>query len=167
MHQYWHAMERNFFTDSWRITTPTPQPQAWNFVFRGRTSASQDPDGLIMFMAASPPDRMTTYAGSGLPFANPDMAYENTPNIGVVRASRGYFEIRLLFPNSLYVELGKQLLPPHVLIRACDSDGASEVTPVIVGEPIPGRGLTSLPGHYTRSQFTEKVWDINDLEKYV
>ena len=167
MQQYWRAMEKELFMDSCRITTPTPQPRAWNYVLRGRTAPSQNPDGLVMYMAASPPDRMTTYAGSGLPFANPDMAYDNTPNVGVVQASQGSYEIRMLFPNSFYVELGKELLPPHVLVRACDPDGASDVTPIVLGKTIPGRGLTSLPGHYTRSQFTEKVWDITDLEKYV
>ena len=167
MHQYWRAMEKDLFTDSCRITTPTPPPRAWNYVLRGRTSEAQDPDGLVMFVAAAPPDRMTTYAGSGLPFANPDMAYEDTPNVGIVRASGGVYEIHVLFPNSFYVELGKQLLPPHLLVRACDPTGSDDVKPIVLGHTIPGRGLTSLPGHYTRSQFTEKVWDINDLEKYV
>ena len=66
-----------------------------NYLLTGTVPSSASMNTTVNFWAASPPDRMTTFAGSGLPFANPEMAFENTPNKGAVRAVDGSFEIRL------------------------------------------------------------------------
>lgn len=132
-----------------------------NYLLKGLVPPGASANTIVNFWAASPPDRMTTFAGSGLPFANPEMAFENTPNRGAVRAVAGAFEIRLQFPNSFYVNMGKTLLPPHVLLRFCEP--RSEIKAVVIGEPIPNRSLTSLPGQYTRSNFEPRQWNLNDL----
>lgn len=135
-----------------------------NYLLKGTVPASASGNTTVNFWAASPPDRMTTFAGSGLPFANPEMAFENTPNKGAVKAANGAFEIRLQFPNSFYVNMGKTLLPPHVLLKFCEPQ--SEIKAIIIGESIPHRSLTSLPGEYTRSNFEPRQWNYNDLARF-
>ena len=70
---------------------------------------------MVEYIAAAPADHRSSYAGSGLPFPNPEMAYDNTPNSGAVKTTNGYFEIRISYPNSFYVEQGTKLLRPHLL----------------------------------------------------
>ena len=53
--------------------------------------------------AANPPTYSQSYTGSGQPYPNPDIAYENTPNRGAVKATGNHFEFRIRFPNAYYV----------------------------------------------------------------
>lgn len=136
-----------------------------------QTSFSRDgyrqfvsPNCLINFWAAAPIDRMAIFAGSGLPFPNPEVAYENTPNKGSVYASNGHSEIRLRFPNSFYVSMGTILLPPHVLLKFCKPK--SLIHTVVLGKTISNKSLASLPGKYTRSNFATRQWDAEDLAQY-
>lgn len=160
MHDYWNSLGvANAPCFSTLKSTINP-----NYVFRGTVPVGLSPDTKVNFWAASPPDRMTTFAGSGLPFANPEMAFENTPNRGAVKASGGKFEISLQFPNSFYVNMGKTLLPPHVLVKFCEP--RSEVKAIVIGNPIPNRSLTNLPGNYTRSSYEPRQWNEKDLARF-
>ena len=160
MHEYWNALgvvDEPCFSTVKNTTNP-------NYVVKGIVPAGISPNTKVNFWAASPPDRMTTFAGSGLPFPNPEMAFENTPNKGAVRAVGGAFQISVQFPNSFYVNMGKTLLPPHVLVKFCDP--RSEVKAIVIGDPIPNRSLTSLPGNYTRSSFEPRQWNEKDLARF-
>ena len=125
-----------------------------DFLVRG-TVKQANPNGIVKFFASSPPDHRTSYAGSGLPFANPEMAYESTPNKGAVRASNGDFQFKVVYPNAFYVDQGKTLLPPHVLIKVCD-EHHEETQAIVLGDKIPHRTLTS--NTYVRSR--------NNLQTY-
>lgn len=102
----------------------------------------------IEYLAARPADYRASYNGSGLPFANPEMAYDETPNHGVATVLDGQVRIELFLPNSFYVDLGRTLLVPHVLLRA---RGSSHYHIVPVANPIPHRSLTHLPDNYPRA----------------
>ena len=58
----------------------------------------------VCYKAAAPADLRLSYSGSGLPFANPDQAYFDTPNKGTFQThSNGAFDFQLWAPNSYYV----------------------------------------------------------------
>lgn len=83
-------------------------------------------DGKIAFLAASPPDRRQSFAGSALPFANPEQAYESTPTRGErVLTSAGAFDLAFPLPNAYYVGLGTVYVPPalHLWYQAANGGG--------------------------------------------
>ena len=98
----------------------------------------------IIFWAAAPANYMQSFSGSGLPFPNPEMAYENTPNKGSVRAKNGEFSIKMFYPNSFYIDLGTTYVPPHINFEICDGSKKKSFA-VQIGEGIPYRTLTYAP----------------------
>ena len=52
------------------------------FVVRGKVETRSN-NATIMFWAANPPTYCTSYSGSGLPYPNADIAYENTSNLKI------------------------------------------------------------------------------------
>ena len=146
---------------------PLSQPQNANYVVRGTVKEGFNQNSIVRFLAANPPDYRSSFAGSGLPFASADMAYEGTPNSGAVQAVMGVYEFGIQFPNSFYVKGGTTLLPPHVLVKVCSPNGGGSPEAVMLGSSIPNRTLTSAAGSYTRSSYKERNWDSTDLEKYI
>jgi hypothetical protein len=128
------------------------------FVVRGVLKSSTK-SGIIKFIASNAPDHRQSYSGSGLPFPNPDMAYESTPNKGSTQVVDGRFEFNINYPNSFYINQGTQLLPPHVLVRLCDGNNDS-VEVVKLGEGIPNRSLSSTT--FTRSAFKDREYPTHD-----
>jgi len=115
------------------------------FIVRGTVEAkSLHP--IISFIAPNPPTYLTSYSGSGLPYPNAEVAYENTPNRGAVRSTNGYFEFKIRYPNAYYVGLGTVYVEPCVHIRVCDDDGTkSSLKTLMLGKGIPYRSLTYPP----------------------
>lgn len=116
------------------------------YLVKGKVNGGAS-DAVITYWAANPPTFSTSYAGSGLPYANPLQAYEDTPNKGSVRAVNGNFQFRIRFPNSYYVGLGTIHVKPHVNIKVCDSANpeGGEVHRIDLGNGIPFRALTYAP----------------------
>ena len=106
------------------------------------TVKSQTEDPLIVFWAASPPTYSSSYSGSGLPYPNPKVAYNRTPNTGSVRAVNRQFSFRLKYPNAYYVGLGTLYVPPHVHIKVCEPGMDDKYFSVQVDDGIPYRTLT-------------------------
>jgi hypothetical protein len=71
--------------------------------------------GWVTYTASAPPDVRTSLVGSGLPFPNEMVAYENSPNSGRVPISNGAFSFDVLYPNSYYQKNGSELVRPHVI----------------------------------------------------
>ena len=97
----------------------------------------------IIYWAANPPTYNTSFSGSGLPYYNPEQAYENTPNVGAVIAYNREFSFKIFYPNSYYVGLGSVYMSPRVNIKICEegsNDG--EVHTLLLGEGTPFRSLT-------------------------
>lgn len=69
----------------------------------------------INYIAAAPADTMTNFSGSGLPYASSEQAYYDTPNKGTVNVINNKVTIRLLKPNSYYIDFNK-IQVPHVLL---------------------------------------------------
>lgn len=97
---------------------------------------------IIRYIAANPPDYITSYSGSGLPFANFDQAFENTNNFGsVVLDKDGRGTISMRFPNAYYDELGNKLVTPYVAIFYHVNKVEKSVY-VNVSDGLPYRSLT-------------------------
>jgi len=104
-------------------------------------------DTKLKYLAASPPDLRKSYMGAGLPFANPEMAYEETPNKGEVSLNTtGHFEIVLVQPNSYYVNNGKDLISPHVHVTV-----GSDYFDIPLGQGVINRSLSSFSDRINRS----------------
>jgi hypothetical protein len=67
----------------------------------------------IIIIAPNPIDRMSNYSGSGLPFPNYEIAFENTPNIHKIDTS-GVFDISFKYPNSFYMPDGLNKIKPSI-----------------------------------------------------
>ena len=116
-----------------------------DIIVKGKTK-SNDPNATVLFWAAAPADYITSYAGSGLPFASQEMAFDNTPNTGSVKSVNGEFEFHLKYPNSYYSGLGTVYMPPHVNIKVCEgANKCKEIVTIKLGEGIPFRMLTYPP----------------------
>ena len=95
--------------------------------------------GKVFFIAPSPADLITSYTGSGMPFPNKEIAFENTPNVGHVdvdaTSQQPEIQIILQTPNTYYTDFDTVQLPsvnilynnrnikiilPHIQIRNRD-----------------------------------------------
>lgn len=113
-------------------------------IFGNITKAYNVGKVYIKYTAANPPTFSSNYAGSGLPFPSEDVAYENTPNRGLVEVIDSKFSLNIIFPNSYYINMGSQYIKPHAKIVLVDSNNIeiSDVKTIHLGEGIPFRTLT-------------------------
>ena len=118
------------------------------FTISGRVKAG---DGLS-FKAADPADLRLAVSGSGLPFANPSMAFDGSNMGNAVLKNFGMFDFQITRPNSYYTHHGKVLVGPHVDLQVLDEKGIIiHETRVELGKSIPNRSLTGLPGNPKRT----------------
>jgi hypothetical protein len=110
----------------------------------------------VIVIAPNPIDRMTTYAGSGLPMPCPNMAFDNTRNKAVVDASGG-FNITFDYPSSYYTDDQLKRIPPSVFFIFQRQQG---VDPTFIRIPLedilPLRTLTYRPGFRAGPEFYAK-----------
>lgn len=132
------------------------------FSVSGKTSA---PNGsMILFWAANPPNYNTSYAGSGIPYPNPEVAFDHTPNKGAVRVKNGRFQFFIRYPSSFYAGLGTYYVEPHVYYKVCDGGGEeSKVHTIRVGNGIPFRMLTYPPPPNTAPRRNVNFYAGRDL----
>lgn len=96
----------------------------------------------LLFWAANPPTYVNSYTGSGLPFPNSDIAYENTVNKGVTKCKNGHYSFKLRFPNAYYKGLGTVYVEPCYHLQVC---GSTEIKTITIGHGIPFRMMTYPP----------------------
>lgn len=108
-----------------------------NFDIKIRSSY---PDGKeIFYWAANPPNYNTSFSGSGLPFPNPEIAFDKTPNIGKTRVTGGTICFYVYFPSSFYTDDNNTFIPPTIYYKASDS---RETKIINLKNAIPYRTLT-------------------------
>ena len=97
--------------------------------------------GFVTYTASAPPDVRLSIAGTGLPFPNEQVAYENSPNSGRALIQNGGFTFDVVYPNSYYTKNGSELVRPHVIFVI-----NNEYYDVGLGNNyVKHRSLTSLP----------------------
>jgi len=112
-----------------------------NINVSGRVKSNIE-DPVILYWAGNPADKLTSYSGSGLPFSNPEQAYENSINQGATKASNREFSFNIQMPNSYYVGLGSLYIPPHLHIKVCEPGVDSSFHTIKLSEGVPYRTLT-------------------------
>ena len=97
----------------------------------------------IVYWAANPPDYLQSFNGSGLPYPNPEIAYQNTPNLGIANLDGNAYSFDILYPNSYYTELGTVYNEPRVHIKLCTGDNSKvyDIQTINLKNPIPYRSL--------------------------
>jgi hypothetical protein len=81
----------------------------------------------VLIIAPNPIDRMTNYSGSGLPFPNHEIAFDNTPNIHHVDSS-GLFDIYFKYPNSFYMPDGLNKIKPSIFFIFTSGSGGDNIS---------------------------------------
>jgi hypothetical protein len=123
------------------VSMPQQKKGAHNIVLKGTLKDKVD-NGEVAYIASCPPDHMTSFSGSGLPFPNPMHAFENTPNKGrFILNPDNSFSIELAYPNSFYSSLGTVYNPP-MLYFCFVRNGEKIITSSKLGNGIPFRSLT-------------------------
>ena len=108
---------------------------------------SQTKNMFVRWWAANTPNYNSNFSGSGLPFPNEEIAFENTVNVGKSNVLRGNFSFSMRVPNSYYINMGATLVPPEVQMQVCDENGKniSDIQHINLGNGIPFRTLTFPP----------------------
>lgn len=114
------------------------------FLISGKLNNNLYEKRYIKYIAANPPTYNSNFSGSGLPYPSEEIAYENTPNKGIVEIINGQFNITIKYPNSYYINMGSKYIEPNIKLSIVDNDNnnISETMIVILGEGIPFRTLT-------------------------
>ena len=115
-----------------------------SFVISGNVNTNDFEQRFIKYTAANPPTYNNSFSGSALPFPSEEIAYENTPNRGVVEIINGQFSFTIRYPNSYYINIGTIYVKPHLKLILVDKDnntiGKQRV--IELGEGVPFRTLT-------------------------
>ena len=102
---------------------------------------------FVKYWASNSPNYRTSFSGSGLPFPNEEVAFQESDNIGMVKLNNDSFIIKIHYPNSYYINMGTKLIPPQIKLRLVDSkdEPLSEVYKINLGNSIPFRSLSWNP----------------------
>jgi hypothetical protein len=95
----------------------------------------------ITYWAANPAETHYSFSGSNLPFSSPEVAFENTVNIGSSNVVNGEFNFSIIYPNSYYAGLGTMYVPPSVNIKICDTNYENNIETIVLGPGVPFRTL--------------------------
>jgi hypothetical protein len=112
-----------------------------DLVIKGKL-ATAGPSKLY-FWAAAPPTFGSSFSGSGMPYPDPSVAYDRTPNKGLVDVSAdGNFTINMKYPNAYYVGLGSLYVPPHINFKVCAAGLEDNYFSIQIDGGVPFRLLT-------------------------
>lgn len=115
-------------------------------------------DNILTFSAAAPADRMTSFSGSGLPFPNAQMAFDNSKNIGSIKiSSDNTFSLEMYTPNSYYVGMTHKI-PPTVYFKYNNGYKNKNIS-LKLFDGIPYRSLT-YPEQRKDVAFYSSLWAL-------
>jgi hypothetical protein len=92
----------------------------------GKITGLQGQPITIAWSAAAPVTRGISFAGSGQPYPNREIAFENTPNKGSIESTDGSFNLSLSgIPAGYYTGLGSVYVPPMVEFNCIAKKGTT------------------------------------------
>lgn len=99
---------------------------------------------FIKYSAANKPTYNRSFSGSALPYPSEEIAFQNSSNIDMVPVVNNKFSFNLVYPNSYYINMGSEYVPPQVKIVLINdkNEEVSKVQIVPLGEGTPFRTLT-------------------------
>ena len=143
--RYKEINENNF---DFEIELETKSIDNNSFIINGKVETNIMSDKLyVKYVAANPPTYNSNFSGSGLPYPNEDVAFENTPNKGSVEVVNGNFTISIKYPNSYYINMGTVYVEPSIKLSLFNINNKQigKVKNINLGEGIPFRSLTWTP----------------------
>ena len=101
-------------------------------------------DNTLFYIAAKQAHRNFSFAGSGLPYANQEQAFDNTPNKGTVQLVDNKFTIILKeMPSNYMMHLGTVQVPPTIYVQYRDmQDNVKTASYIVNTQGVPYRHLT-------------------------
>jgi hypothetical protein len=103
------------------------------------------PDGAVAFEMPMPPDRMTSFDGSGLPFPNAHVAYSPSQR-GVCTYANGKHTLAGAHTPNVYVGDGGVVGAPEAVLRYASAGvPVEEAVPVHGAATVPHRNVVSSP----------------------
>lgn len=100
------------------------------------------PNGTLYYWAAAPPTSGLSFSGSGMPYPSPLIAYDRTPNKGVINIENGEFSFNIKYPNAYYIGLGSLYIAPHINFKISIAGQPDNYFSVQIDDGIPFRMLT-------------------------
>jgi len=108
----------------------------------GQLKNMESYNGTLYFWAAAPPTTGISFSGSGMPYPSPLVAFDRTPNKGIVQVANGAFNFSMKYPNAYYIGLGSLYIPPHINFKLCVPGEDDTYFSVQIDDGIPFRMLT-------------------------
>jgi hypothetical protein len=101
------------------------------------------PDNMkIEWVAASPPDKRTSFSGSGIQIASEEQAFGGAAQRGVADVSvTGHFSVTVKAPNSYHVRSSEAPLPPRMFVFWEAECASHKMAIPIPDASVPGRSL--------------------------
>lgn len=119
-------------------------------------------DNLVRWVCAAPPDRMTSFSGSALPFSSQDQAFHDKQS-GVARVGDGgRYVIELEAPNSYHLGPSEHPVPPQVIVDWTSGGETYSATASVWKATEPGRSLRRACGDRE-----ESFGDVMTQEDYL
>lgn len=110
----------------------------YDILIEGVIAPEYTDDPMVHYSAPAPTDTITSFTGSGLPYASKSQAFYNSPNVGQAKIENGRFRIVLKRPNSYYGDFNT-VVHPSVTIRYNYGKDALKVA--LHNERVPYRSL--------------------------
>ena len=119
-------------------------------------------DGIVSYIAPSPPDYRSSFTGSGMPWTNWKQAFDNTPNKGTIDITAANATVKIVYPNSFYSGLGTVIIGPTLYLNYT-SGGQDRRKAIRLSDGVPYR-LLSYPMKFTKPRknvmFYDGIWDL-------
>ena len=135
-----------------------------NIIVTGRVNNYRKGQTQLVFWAPAPPDSRTSYSGSGLPYPNHDVAFQQTSSYGTVDVQDdGSFSFSLMCPSGYYSQLGTLYIQPHVRMQIVTNGIGGPIETIKVSEGVPFRLLTYPPIPSTAPRCGPQFYNTLDI----
>lgn len=102
----------------------------------------------VTIFAANTIDTKVSYSGSGLPFPNDEIAFENTPNLYQLNGNT--FDVSFSYPNSFYTSDHSVKIPPTIFFKFVDNNDVVSYENIKLIDHLPLKSLS-----YRHADFTQ------------
>ena len=79
-------------------------------------------DLYVQWWAANKPTYTCSQSGFCIPYPNEAIAFQNTPNYGVIPVRDKKFKFDIEYPSGYYKKLGSRFIQPQINFRFCDKE---------------------------------------------
>jgi hypothetical protein len=117
-----------------------------SIIVRGQITKFAGEKQQIYWISPQKPTRGIGFNGSGMPFANAEIAFENTKNRGYIDSPDGTFTIKMdSLPNGYYSGLGSTYIPPIIMLETTSAAGKFRTHIFLSPVSVPYRWISGAP----------------------